>query len=181
MNETPDPHRCIPIPFFTGLPLRDGPDFKHTQNGEGVSVFNRINWVAVAATVIALEGLGFVWYAVLFGDAWSAAYVESFGRVPDESNMAVMRSLGMVNTLILSLGLATILPKLGVTGLKAVIAAVMVWFGFGFTTMAIEYLYMGVGLRLVGLNMAYQLVAYLVAGTVIGLMPAKAPPAPAEE
>ncbi|OYU70692.1 MAG: hypothetical protein CFE28_12235 [Alphaproteobacteria bacterium PA2] len=144
-------------------------------------MFNRINWVAVTVTVIALEGLGFVWYAMLFGDVWTAAYTESFGRAPVEGDMAVMRSLGMVNTLILSLGLAVLLPKLGATGLKAIKLAVMIWFAFGFTTMAIEYLYMGVGLKLVGLNMAYQLVAYLVAGAIIGWLPGRASAAPAEE
>lgn len=144
-------------------------------------MFNRINWIAVALSVVALEGFGFLWYGVLMKAPWTAAYVEVFGRGPDLSNVAVMQSLGMVNTLILTLGLAKILPALGKTGFKAIKGAALIWLAFNFTTMAIEYLYMGIGLRLVGINMAYQLIAYLIAGTIMGWLPPVAQTAASEE
>lgn len=137
-------------------------------------MFKNINWIAVLISVVLLEALGFLWYGPVLGEAWSAAYRDSLGRDPDMTNMAVTQSLGVVNTLILVFGLAWVFARLGVTALAGIGTAVAVWFFFNFTTMAIEYIYMGLAPNLVLINMGYQLVSYLVAGAVLGLMPSKA-------
>ena len=137
-------------------------------------MFKNINWIAVLISVALLEALGFLWYGPVLGEAWSAAYRDSLGRDPDMTNMAVTQSLGVVNTLILVFGLAWVFARLGVTALAGIGTAVAVWFFFNFTTMAIEYIYMGLAPNLVLINMGYQLVSYLVAGAVLGLMPSKA-------
>lgn len=136
-------------------------------------MFKNINWIAVIIAVVALEVLGFLWYGPLLGEAWSSAYRDSIGRDPDMSNIVVTQSLGVVNTLILVLGLAWVFARMGINALAGVGAAAAVWFFFNFTTMAIEYLYMGLAPNLVIINMGYQLVAYLVAGAVLGLMPGR--------
>ncbi|WP_340646718.1 DUF1761 domain-containing protein [Phenylobacterium sp.] len=134
-------------------------------------MFKNINWIAVVISVVLLEILGFLWYGPMLGEAWSAAYRDSIGRDPDMSNFVVAQSLGVVNTLILVLGLSWVFGRMGITALAGVGAAAAVWFFFNFTTMAIEYIYMGLAPNLVIINMGYQLVAYLVAGAVLGLMP----------
>ncbi len=144
-------------------------------------MFSRINWLAVVTAVIALEVLGYLWYGPVVGGAWMSAYRESFGHDPDLSHVAMTQSLGVINTLILTLGLAIVLPKLGVSGLKSVVAAALIWLAFNFTTMAIDYLYVGLGLRLVGINMGYQILAYVLAGAIIGWMPVKAATSDAED
>ena len=137
-------------------------------------MFKNINWIAVLVAVVLLEALGFLWYGFAFRDAWTTAYTASLGRAPDPSSMAVSQSLGVVNTLILVVGLGWVLDRLGVKSTAAIGAALAVWFFFNFTTMAIEYIYMGLAPNLVLINMGYQLVSYLVAGAVLGLMPSKA-------
>ncbi|MFD3266516.1 DUF1761 domain-containing protein [Phenylobacterium ferrooxidans] len=141
-------------------------------------MFKNINWIAILICVVLLEALGFLWYGPVLGEAWSAAYRDSIGREPDMSNIVVTQSLGVVNTLILVVGLAWVFARTGINSLAGIGAAAAVWFFFNFTTMAIEYLYMGLymGLlpNLVIINMGYQLVAYLVAGAVLGLMPRRA-------
>ncbi|MDO8380408.1 DUF1761 domain-containing protein [Phenylobacterium sp.] len=137
-------------------------------------MLKNINWIAVLISVVLLEGLGFLWYGPLLGEAWSAAYRNSIGRDPDMTNMAVTQSLGVVNTLILVIGLAWVFARMGINSLAGIGAAAAVWFFFNFTTMAIEYLYMGLAPNLVLINMGYQLVSYLVAGAVLGLMPRRA-------
>ena len=134
-------------------------------------MFKNINWVAVLVAVVLLEALGFLWYGFAFRDAWTTAYTASLGRAPDPGNMALSQSLGVINTLILVVGLGWVLDRLGVKSMAAVTSALAVWFFFNFTTMAIEYIYMAMGLNLVAINMGYQLVSYLVAGAVLGLMP----------
>lgn len=133
-----------------------------------------INWIAVLVAVVLLEVLGFAWYSYLFGEAWSSAFQTSLGRAPDMSNVAVSQSVGAINTVILVTGLAWVLRRLGVTGLAAAGTAGLVWLFFNFTTMAIDWIYMALSPTLVAINMGYQLAAYLIAGAVIGLMPAKA-------
>ncbi len=137
-------------------------------------MFKNINWIAVIIAVVLLEVLGFLWYGPVLGEAWSVAYRDSIGRDPDMSNLVVTQSLGVVNTLILVFGLAWVFARLGVNSLAGIGTAVAVWFFFNFTTMAIEYIYMGLAPNLVIINMGYQLLAYLVAGAVLGLMPGSA-------
>lgn len=130
-----------------------------------------VNWIAVLVAVVLLEALGYLWYGPLFGERWMAA----LGKEPDMSNMAVSMSLGVVNTIIIVLGLSWLLRRLGATSLQAALmAALTAWFFFNFTTMAIEYIYVGHSAEFVLINMGYQLVSYLVAGAVIGLIKPKA-------
>jgi hypothetical protein len=133
-----------------------------------------INWLAVAIAVVLLEVLGFVYYGFVVTKAWTAAYTTDLGRAPDMSNAAVTQSIGVVVTVILVTGLAWALKRMAITGAAAIGAALAVWFFFDFTTMAIDYVYMGMSTTLVGINMGYQLLSYLIAGAVIGLMPKKA-------
>lgn len=135
-----------------------------------------VNWLAVAITVIVLEALGYFWYGVLMRDAWTAAYQASIGHAPVAGNMVVTQSLGVINTLILVTGLAWVFWRTGVNSLAGIGAAAAVWFFFNFTAMAIDYLYLGMSQQLVVINMGYQLISYLLAGAILGLMPAKAAP-----
>jgi hypothetical protein len=132
-----------------------------------------VNWVAVAICVVLLEALGFLWYGVLLADVWTSAFTEAMGHPPSASGQALYMSLGVVNTLILVIGLAWIFAKLGVNSLAGIGAAVAVWFFFNFTTMSIDFLYMQMPGRLVIMNMGYQLISYLIAGAILGLMPVK--------
>ena len=49
-------------------------------------------------------------------------------------------------------------------------AALLAWFFFDFTTMAIDYLFVGQTGRLVLINMGYQLIAYALAGAILGAL-----------
>ena len=130
-----------------------------------------VNWIAVLVAVVLLEALGYLWYGPLFGARWMAL----LGKEPDMSNVAVTMSLGVVNTIIIVLGLSWLLRRLGASSLNAALTgAFAAWFFFDFTTMAIDYLYIQLNAELVLINMGYQLVAYLVAGAVIGLIKPKA-------
>lgn len=125
-----------------------------------------VNWLSVAAAVVLLEVLGFLWYGPLLGDRWMAAME---GRPPG-GDMVVTISLGAVNTVIIVLGLNWLLRRLGVTSTTAAVgAAFAAWFFFNFTTMAVDFLYLGHSAELVAINMGYQLVSYLTVGLVMGL------------
>ena len=44
------------------------------------------------------------------------------------------------------------------------------WFFFSFTTQALEYLYMGMTLNFVAINMGYLLAAFVIAGATLSLV-----------
>ena len=126
-----------------------------------------VNWIAVIVAVVLLEGLGMLWYGPLFGKAWVAA----LGHTPDMANQNVMMALGVVNTLIVVLGLSWLIRRVGATSLNAaVMVSVAAWFFFSFTTQTLEYLYMGISLPFVGINMGFLLVSFVVAGATLALV-----------
>jgi hypothetical protein len=140
-------------------------------------MFKGINWIAVIVAIVLLEVLGYLWYAMLFVNAWTDA-ITAYGHTPGGGNMAMTQSLGVVNTLIIVLGLAWLTRRLGATSLAASVSvALAAWFFFDFTTQTLEYLYMEMPPVLVGINMGYQFVAYLLAGAVLGLVKVGAPKA----
>ena len=129
-----------------------------------------VNWIAVIVATVVLEVVGFVWYAVVFKDAWAAAG----GATHMSLSQGMAYGLGMVNTVIVNIGLAWLLARLGRTGLMASVgAALAAWLFFDFTTMALDFLYEGQSAALVQINMGLQLVSYLLAGVIFGLLPAR--------
>ena len=139
-------------------------------------MFKGINWIAVLIAVMLQQALGYLWYGPLLGAQWLAA----LGHEPDMSNMTVTMSLGVVNTVVICVGLAWLIGRLGAHSLQGGLAtSFLAWLFFNFTTMAVDYLYVGLPLTLVEINMGYQLVSYLVAGAVIGLMKPKSAAVPA--
>jgi hypothetical protein len=53
--------------------------------------------------------------------------------------------------------------------------AVAAWFFFSLTTQSLEYLYMGMTLRLLELNASFQLVSFAIAGATLNLVKFGAP------
>ena len=130
-----------------------------------------VNWIAVAVATVALEILGFVWYAVVFKNAWTAA---GGGAQTNGLSQGGAYGLGVLNTVIIMIGLAWLLARLGRSGLMASVGgALAAWLFFDFTTMAVDFLYQGQSAALVQINMGMQLVSYLLAGVIFGLLPAK--------
>jgi hypothetical protein len=85
--------------------------------------------------------------------------------------MNMKMGLGVVNTLLVVLGLDWLVRRLGAASLSAAImVSLAAWFFFSFTTQALEYLYMGMTLNFVVINMGYLLAAFLIAGATLSLV-----------
>lgn len=124
-----------------------------------------VNWIAVIVAVVLLEVLGYLWFGMFFEEAWTAA----LGKEVPEDN--TLMGLGVVNTLIVVLGLSWLNRRTGATSLgDALKVAVAAWFFFGFTTQSLEYLYMGMSRDFVLINMGYLLAAFVLAGAVLSLV-----------
>ena len=129
-----------------------------------------VNWIAVIVATVLLEVLGFLWYGPLFGAAWTAAMANP--PIADAAGAMNMKmGLGVANTLIVVLGLDWLVRRLGAASLSAaVMVSLAAWFFFSFTTQALEYLYMGMTLNFVVINMGYLLAAFVIAGATLSLV-----------
>jgi hypothetical protein len=88
--------------------------------------------------------------------------------------VAVAQGLGLVVTAVIVYGLAWLRARLNVLSLAGMLkVALAAWLFFDFTTMAIDYLYVGQSGRFVAINMGYQLIAYALAGLILGALPPK--------
>lgn len=130
-------------------------------------MLNGINWIAVIVATVLMYALGYAWYGPLFGDAWTAA----LGHAPTmNGSMGMIYGLGFLNTLITAVGLAWLTSRIGTGSLASCVAvSVAAWFFFDFTTMAVDYLYVGHSLALTEINAGYQLASYVLTGVVLGL------------
>jgi hypothetical protein len=126
--------------------------------------------------VVLLEALGFLWYGPLFGQTWMAALPYK----ADMSNASAMLAVGVVNTLVVTVGLAWLTSRLDAVTLAASVGVCLAaWFFFDFTTQALEYLYMGLPALLVCINMGFQLACYVITGVVLALVKVGRPTAAA--
>jgi hypothetical protein len=129
-----------------------------------------VNWISVLIAVVLLEALGFLWFGQVFNAAWMAE-MQALGLKPDMSNEAQTTALieGVVVTVVLVLGMAWLVGRLGAASLQAgMMAGFWAWLFFGLTTQALEYVYMGFTPMLMAINGGYLLLAFVMAGAVLG-------------
>jgi hypothetical protein len=129
-----------------------------------------INWIAVLIAVVLLQALGFLWYGMVFSSAWTAE-MQAVGIKLDMSGGAQTTTMveGVVVTLVMVLGMAWLVGRLGANTLQSgMVAGFWAWLFFSLTTQVLEYVYMNFTPTLMALNAGYQLVSFLIAGAVLG-------------
>jgi hypothetical protein len=133
-------------------------------------MFKGINWISVVVAVVVLQVLGFLWYGMLFSAPWMAE-MQAVGLSVDMSSGNQIRSLilGLIVTVVLVLGLGWLIERLAAHTLRiGLMAGLYAWLFFSLTTQALEYVYMDFTPRLMAINAGYQLLAFLLAGAVLG-------------
>lgn len=134
-------------------------------------------WRAVVVAAIASFVIGGIWYAQpVFGKAWMAA----LGKT--EADKEAMRkqapkgfAAGLIGAFISSFVLAIFVDygRLANVGLPAgivggLVVGFLVWFGFLMTTTISGGIFEGRSGKLVGINVGFTLVSYLIMGAILG-------------
>jgi len=130
-------------------------------------------YIAVIVAAIVSFIIGGIWYQPLFGKAWMAA----LGKT--EADKEAMRKqapkgfvAGLIGALISSFvlalfleygRLANVVPS-GVAG--GLVVGFLVWFGFLMTTTVAGAIFEGRSRKLVGINLGFTLVSYLIMGLI---------------
>ncbi len=135
-------------------------------------------FIAVIVATIVSFVIGGIWYSrAVFGKMWMAA----LGKT--DKDMEAMRKrapIGFVVGLIANFIAASILGlflfyarEAGVGAARDVagglLVGFLVWLGFLATTAGAGAIFEGRSMRLVGINLGYQLVSYVVMGLILGI------------
>jgi hypothetical protein len=136
---------------------------------------HHLNWLAVLVAAIATMVVGFVWYSpILFAKPWmremgydpnDKARVEEMKKSAGPAYFGSMIA-GLITALTLALFLEALHPaELGM-GLAISFHA---WLGFVATVQFTGALFTKQSMKLFGINTGYQLVCFLVMGTILTL------------
>jgi hypothetical protein len=129
-----------------------------------------INWIAVILAVVLVQILGFLWYGPLFGAMWRSLDPSA----PAAGAMDAKMVGGILASLVLVVGMAWLYGRLGVANLMdGLKTALILCVAFALTMVSMDFFYGGKALNLVWLNGGYELVAFLLIGACLGLLPAK--------
>lgn len=127
----------------------------------------KLNPVGIAVASLAFYVVGFLWYGVIFSDAWMAA--EGLSKEAAESENPAWMALGAVITVMQAVGLAIVLKWKGVEGTgDAVKSAGLLWalFALPFTLYGFAYT-PGHNATLLMIDAGHLLVGWTVAAAVL--------------
>ncbi|MEX2541551.1 MAG: DUF1761 domain-containing protein [Trueperaceae bacterium] len=127
-----------------------------------------VNWLAVISAAVADMILGSLWYSpVLFGKQW----MKAIGKKPEELGSPTNAMIvATIVSLIFAFVLAVVLVSLQVTTLVGGAGVgLLLWFGFVLTNVALGLAFEGGNRTVGGLFLSYRLVAFLLAGAILGL------------
>ncbi len=127
-----------------------------------------INWLAVLASVVAMQVIGTLWYSpVLFGKAWQKAV----GMGPDDKpapGKAIINAIVMA--LITSIAMALLVGWTGAAGVgQALTLGVIVGVGFCIAVIATNSAFEGRPAALVLINSGHYLADILVISLILTL------------
>ena len=125
-----------------------------------------VNWLGLVLALVAGQAIGFVWYGMVFEERWMAL---SGVTAPEagEANMAM--AWGVVASLVVVVGLALAIPRLGKETLAGgALIGLAAFVFFALPTAALDMIYADDPAELLTLDAGYLLAFYVVAGALIG-------------
>lgn len=133
--------------------------------------FSSINFLAVLVAGVASFALGALWYSpVLFGKAWQKelGYTDEYLQ---SGNMGVTFGTSFVLMLIMSLGMAMLLPKIAgdTLNLRSGLSnGILIGLLFVGTSMGVNYLYQRKSFKLWAIDAIYQILFLGIMGMILG-------------
>ena len=134
-------------------------------------------WIGVIVAAIVSFVIGGIWYGPAFGKMWMAALGKTDADKEAMRKQAPKGFLaGLIGSFISSWVLAIVvtyarggtfyaLPS-GIVG--GLVVGFLVWFGFLMTTTVSGAIFEGRSGKLLGINIGYSFIAYLLMGAIIG-------------
>jgi len=129
-----------------------------------------INYLAVLVSGAVAFLIGGVWYGPLFGKSWMSAVGKTEEELKQNFNPVKTFGLAFIGHVAVSLGLAYLMDLTSAqTFSDAFRIAFVAWLCFSAATMFINFLFEGYKLKLLFINIGYQLVFFIMATFVLSL------------
>ena len=130
----------------------------------------RINWLGVIVSAIIIVALRYLWYAHFGGADWGRLLGSSFGQVQADHRQALYE---LVNALVLCAALGWVIGRLRDRVLSTGIGVgILACVGFALTTASDGFIHGG-PMKNAMVDGGYLLVAYVIAGAILGVMAPK--------
>jgi hypothetical protein len=129
----------------------------------------RINWLGIIISAILIVALRYLWYAHFGGADWGQLVSRAIGGIQANQKAA---GLELVAALVLSLGIAWVSGMSGQSAAGGLGAGLAAGILFGVTSVAEGYIH-GAPLHDFLVDGGYVLIAYTLAGLVMGLLSPK--------
>lgn len=139
-----------------------------------------INWVGVLVATIVNMVIGAAWYSpILFVKPWTAGVEKTIGKEAFQRNHQAMQSkmvaartygLTMVGAFLVSYTMELVIDyRPADTIFEGALVGLVMWLGFVVTTSLLTVLFEGRSRSVYVINMANQLVAFVITGGILGL------------
>lgn len=127
-----------------------------------------VNFLAVIVAAVLYMALGAAWYSPYM---FSSYYIRFTGKNPNDLEASpVDYGLTFIGTLLASLVMAMIVVAIGAdTAGDGAALGFVVWLGFAATSTLTQTIFNGPNKFVWGLYTSYQLVAYLLVGTLLAV------------
>ncbi len=135
--------------------------------------FGGLNYYAIVLAAVVSFLFGWLWYGVLFPNAWMAAVGKTEDELKAEGNTPLPFIIAFIAQLIMAWVLAGVIGHLGtgeVTLKNGIISGAFCWLGFVITTMAVNHAFQVAKRALTLIDGGHWLAVLILQGAVIGLM-----------
>lgn len=131
-----------------------------------------LNAIALLAASVAFYFVGFLWYGVIFSEAWMTA--EGLTAEDAEGQSPIWMAGGFLITILQAIGLGLVLKWRNTDGLSAALTtSAMLWFFLALPFTSYAYMYLPRhDATLLMIDASHLLVGWLAAGAVLALMKA---------
>lgn len=124
-----------------------------------------INWLGVVVALIGGQALGFVWYGIVFQEQWMALS----GIAPDQDAASAAMAYGIVNQLVVAVGLGWAIAATGKAGfVGGAKVGLLAGVFFALTTDMQRFIYGDANTGLIPIDGGYLLIAYVLMGALAG-------------
>lgn len=124
----------------------------------------KLNWLGVIVATVAAFMIGWLWYGMIFEAQWMALS----GVDPDAGSSTTAMALGVLQTLVVMIGLGWLIGRLGDGWMNGLKTGVMACVFFALTTSAYAFIYGGENMGLLPIDWGHMLAVYGIGGAIIG-------------
>ena len=131
--------------------------------------FSNLNWLHILVATIAYFAIGAIWYSILFQKAWIRYHRIDTSNADARKGAAFIMLVGFIWTIIIVIGLATLISKMTLFGgvMSGVKLGLTTGVCFSALTISMTYLYLKKPLGLHIIDGLYHVVGQIVAAIIL--------------